>query len=596
MGDRQKMEPEVRTVLEKLKRGEIDNEMYKTVYEDAKVFLQMGITPYALKELLEQQAKVAFLPDAFSFSLQNPGRGEYLLEKFDNPSVRLVNDNEKRFVDALKVYYQQAAEYKQKLESLSGIAAKYLKQENMSSYYTLGEKQELEFLKDILMDKDSDIYLYGTRNDNKHFLKKFDLYEAYFINDDKLTLKWKAGEALESEGILEKGITERKLKEAGVSVDKLCDNVLRFKVDRLRVHALEMFCMTLGGKDCVRYLVDGVEQPTIQLSADNSDLLYWMGDAEGIGVKIFAGILDENRENGLMIMDEKALARIGMPYADRLVDIYRHGMTKQDVMLSKDSLNLNLDRFWEDIMVTGMEKQPIETQKRWAFERLVDQIGDIRPGMLTDEEIILLVGIYPDVSGEGREVEKNLMELPEVFFPLVEKSGEFDCDVIDYVKVQRNIGRITPSMAYNSMCYFLSLRYCTVWDPEGADDEYGRVVGGSFYPYEDMKNPAKNFPPNLLSEEIWNLLGNKYNDKTAEFIPQGAFRENRITDVQVYPQCGGELNIRCKVDGEQQSGKQLAEEDALRYKDVKTNLKEMAVGYFMDAFAREPERGLAQGR
>lgn len=596
MGDRLKMEPEVRGVLEKLKRGEIDNEMYETVYKDAEVFRWMGITSYGLKELLEQKSKVAFLPDAFPYLLHNPGRGEYLLEKFDNPSAQLADDNEKRFAATLQVYYQRAAEYKQKMGNLSGIAAKYLKQENMSSFYTLGEEQELGLLKDILMDKDIDTYLYGTRNDQKHFLKKFDLYEAYFIKDDRLTLKWKAGEALESKGVLEKGVTEHKLKEAGVSVGKLRDNLLRFKVDRLRVYALETFCMTLGGNDYVRYLVDGVEQPTIELSADNSDLLYWMGDAEGIGVNIFAGILDENRQKGLMILDEKTLARIEMPYADRLVDIYRHGMTEQDVMLSKDSVDLNIDKFWENIMVTGMEKQPIETQKRWAFERLVDQIGDIRPGMLTDEEVVRLVGIYSDVSGGGREVEKNLMELPEEFFPLVEKSGEYDIDVIDYVKVQRNIGRITPSMAYNSMCYFLALRYCTVWDPEGADDEYGRVVGGYYYPYEDMKNPAKSFPPNLLSEEIWNLLGNRYNDKAAEFIPQGAFRENRITDVQVYPQRGGELNIRCKVDGEQQGGKQLSEEDAGQCRDEKANLKEMAVSYFMDAFAREPERGLAQGR
>ena len=103
-----------------------------------------------------------------------------------------------------------------------------------------------------------------------------------------------------------------------------------------------------------------------------------------------------------------------------------------------------------------------------------------------------------------------------------------------------------------------------------------------------MKNPAEVFPPNLLNEQQWDFLSNRYNVK-APFIPETAFRENRIKDVQIYSVRDGGVDIRCVVDGEQQRSKRLSEEDAARYRgDV--NRKVLALEYFMDAFAIGSER------
>ena len=235
-------------------------------------------------------------------------------------------------------------------------------------------------------------------------------------------------------------------------------------------------------------------------------------------------------------------------------------------------------------------------QKNWAFDKLTNYIADLRPGQLAEEDIVSLIETIPDWSGAERKEEKNLMELPETFFPIVEQSGKIGHDVIDYVKVQRGIERTTPDMAYNSMCYFLSHRLQAEWDPIGADDEYGQVVGGYYYPNKEISNPAEKFPVNLLSEKQWSGLAGKYSGEAAEFIPYTAFRKNRITGVQIYSMRNGDLNIRCLVDGEQQAGKRLSETDAMRYKDEKTDLNELAVGYFANSFAREGERNMMLSR
>lgn len=593
MDDKQKMEPGVKEVLRKLSYRHLIEEMYDTVREHQNVFLSMGISVYDLKDLLELQSKVSLLPDALSYSLERPGRGDYLLENFDNPSVQLADDNESRFVAALRVFYQQQAEYQQKMENLSNTAKKHLESVDRS-YYRFGEDDELKLLVDILLNRDIDTYINPSNGEQRHFLEKFDLYDAYHINDNRITLRWKAGGVLESKGFLDEGSTERELEKAGVSVDKLRDNLSRHKIDKLRIGNVEVLNDDEGDK-YIHCHVDGGYVDSKKLSAKDVLLLNRLGNRTGIAIKYYADILEKNRKENRAIADEKTLARVSMPDAERLVDIHRHGMSEQDVMLSEASKDVEIDSFWSDNMIEELEKYPVEKQKDYAFGSLMEHLCGLEPGMLTDAEIISLVrteGLYGDV---GRKIERNLMELTESLFPVIEKSGEFDCDMIDYVKVQRGIGRTTPTMAYNSMCYFLSFRLQTEWDPTGADDEFGQVTGCYYYPYKSMSNPAEKFPSNLMSEKQWNMLIERYRG-CKSLIPNAAFRMNRITNVQTYPLRNGEFNIRCMVDGEQQSGKRLSEVDAKRCMDEKTNKRELAVGYFTDAFAREPERELALGR
>lgn len=583
------MEPKVKVVLEKLKRKQVVNAMYRIVREYANEFLRMGITPGDIKDLLELKMKTAFLPDAISYSLERPGRGDYVLENFDNPSVQLANDNEKRFADSLCVYYRQAANYTQKIEDISKIAEEHLKLVNMGSYNQLGEKEELRLLADVLQDRNIDVFIENSRLKNWQILFGYNFFDFYYIDDNRLTLKWKAGEILESKGFLDKGSMERVLKEAGVSVDKLQEGLSRYKIDMLRVSEVDVLKDEAGGYKSLRCMVDGEFQDTRELSAKDAILLDRLGNWTGMAVKYYADILEKNRKNGRMIADEKTLARMLMPFSDRLVDIYRNGMNEQDMMLAKASEKREVDSFWWSTMLWGMEKESFQTQKDWAFDRLIEYIDDLRPDMLTDEEVIRLARIPGDFAHTGREQEHNLMKLPEVFFPLIEQSGVYSQEVIDYAKVQRGIGRVTPTIAYNSMSYFLPLRLVVEWDPTGAADDDGQVTEDYFYPNDSMKNPAEKFPPNLLSEQQWSILGSKQRG-AASFIPQDAFRENRITEVHAYPQRNGELNIRCKVDGEQQSAKQLSEADSWRYRHEKIGLSELATVYFADAFARETER------
>lgn len=594
MGDRQKMEPKVKDVLKRLAYGQVFNEMYWVVREHQNEFMRMGIIPYDLKELLKLKTEVAFLPDSFAYSLNRPGRGDYILANFDNPSVTPVDNKELQFMAALYSYYQQKAEYKQKLANLSQIAKEHLKPIKESSWYQLGENQEIELLTDILLNQDIDKYPYSNSaiNEQRQFLQKFGLYDAYHIDDDRISLRWKAGEVLESKGLLQKGSTERLLREAGVSLDKLKDGLCRHKIDRLRISNVKIFTEEISGSKYIRCRVDGESQPVKKLSARDAELLGKLRNEIGIAVKYYADVLDQNLKHNRMIADKKTLERMSMPYVDRLVDIYRNGMSEQDALLSKASEDIEVDSFWWDTMLLGLGEYSVENQKVYAFGTMSDYISGLRPGMLTNDEVLSLVRIGTDSSNKGREMEKILMDLPESFFPLIEQSGEYDRGVIDYVKVLRDVERITPTMAYNSMNYFLSNRLRAEWDPVGADDEYGQVTGCYWYPNEAMVNPAEKFPPNLLNEQQWSTVGSRYSGEAASFIPYTAFRKNRITGVQVYPLRNGELNIRCMVDGEQQGGKRLSEEDAGRYKDEKTDLNEMAVGYFADAFAREGERNV----
>lgn len=579
----------VTAVLDKLAVGEIVKDMCSTVDDYQQTFAKMGITPDYLKELLELKQRVAFLPEASAYSLNRPGRGDYLLANFDSPSVVPLDRNEERFVAALQSYYQHFTAYKQKMVKLSQIASEQLKLCDECQDYRLGEEQESELLKEMLANRDIDIYPYHTDCEQRMFLEKFDLCDVYQIDDGGIALQWKVGEALESKGLIEKGTTACAMTEAGISTDKLKDRLVRYKIDKLRIDKLEILTEKISGDKYLRCRVDREPQHVRKLSEKDVKRLERLENGFGLAVKYYQDILDKNRKKCRMVADERTLARMSMTYTDRLVDIYQHGMNEQDVMLSEASENLIVDSFWWSTHLLGLEQYSVENQKKYAFETLADYIYDLKPGQLTDEEVVKLVGTEPTVVRQGRELESNFMTLPEVFFPLIEQCGKYDRIMIDYVKVQRGIGRITPTTAYNSMDYFLTHRLRAEWDPAGAEDDYGMPIGCHYYPNVNMKNPAEKFVPNLLNEMQWSSLGNKSRGEAAEFIPYTAFQKNRITGVQVYPSVNGELNIRCMVDGEQRGGKRLSEEDAARYRNEKTDLNDMAVEYFTEAFAWEED-------
>ncbi|MCD7943255.1 MAG: hypothetical protein LUH50_26170 [Bacteroides intestinalis] len=359
-------------------------------------------------------------------------------------------------------------------------------------------------------------------------------------------------------------------------------------MNKLRVSDVEILRENGEASAYIRCKIDNIEQPGRRLSARDAELLGLSVNALGIGVKYYVDVLDKNRKEGKAIADEKTLARLSMSPVERLIDIYKHGMNEQDIVLARASRNAEIDSLLWSTMLLEMENEPVDAQKHCAFGLLSGYIEDIRPGMFTTEEVIKLAKVASFLTSEGREEENCLMCIPEVFFPIVERTADFDKGALAYTKVMRDIGRITPSIAYDSMCYYLTHRLYPEWEPTGTDDEYGRIAGCYFYPNKNMKNPVEVFPPNLLNEQQWDFLSNRYNVKTP-FIPETAFRENRIKDVQIYTVRDGGVDIRCVVDGEQQRSKRLSAEDAARYRgDV--NRKVLALEYFMDAFAIGGER------
>ena len=585
----QRINPEVKNALKKISHGEIDNEVYKVIYRHQTDSPHAaGINPEKVADALELKIKAAFLPDSLAYSLARPGRGEYLIANCHNPSVCAVDNNEVRYLDALHAYYQNAADYKVRIKELSVTAREILDKMYKSSYYGLDEEQEKEVLIDLLLDREIERSPLYSNTGKYYFLMKYDLFDAYHLDDNVFTLKWKVGEILESKGLLDKGATKLVFEDAGIAVHELKENLDRYKVDKLRVSDVEILKENGDASAYIRCKIDNMEQPGRKLSSHNTELLGQSVNALGIGVKYYTDVLDKNRKEGKAIADEKTLARLSMPSVERLIEIYKHGMNEQDIFLARVSRNVEVDSLLRNSMLLEMENESVDAQKHCAFSLLSDYIEDIRPGMLMAEEVIQLAKEAASSTLEGREEENFLMRIPEVFFPIVERTAELDKGALAYTKVMRDIGRITPSMAYDSMCYYLTYRLYPKWDPTGSDDEYGGIAGCYFYPNENMKNPAEVFPPNLLNEQQWDFLSNRYNVK-APFIPETAFRENRIKDVQIYSVRDGGVDIRCVVDGEQQRSKRLSEEDAARYRgDV--NRKVLALEYFMDAFAIGSER------
>lgn len=598
MESNQEIKLEIKDVVRKLSYGHVTDDTYKTVCRHPADFSKMGITPEKIADVLELKAKVAFLPDSLAYSLSRPGRGDYLIANCDNPSVTPLNLNENRFLAALRSHYQQESEYKNKLGELTRIARGGIEECWQSFYYNLNKSQETGLLIDIVLNRGIEQYPFDSISEKARFLSKFRLDDVYHWEDGMVALKLKAGEALEARSLLKEGTTERILDDAGFSVEQIRESLRKNNMDRLRVSDVEVFKEGDEQETYIRCRVDGVSQEARKLSAFNISRQNWLSDYEGMAVRCYKDVLDANREQNRMIVNEKDLERAAMPYIDRLVDIYRNGLNESDERLYEATMLINekIDSFWMDISLSWqMDIDPVEVQKKAAFARIVENIEELRPGMLTDEEIVKAIKIPMFSSIQGREEESMLMKLPECFFPLIEKCGEYDSGVIDYVKVLRDIGRTTPTMAYNSMDYFLSHRLSTEWDPTGADDEFGQVVGGYFYPNKGMNNPAEEFVPNLLNEQQWKSLYKKYSEEAAEFIPRTAYRKNRVDDVQVYPTRNGGMMIRCKVDDEQQSAKHLSFGDASRYKAYR-DVRTLAVSYFMDAFAKEGEKELSLQR
>ena len=77
---------------------------------------------------------------------------------------------------------------------------------------------------------------------------------------------------------------------------------------------------------------------------------------------------------------------------------------------------------------------------------------------------------------------------------------------------------ITPEVAKMSMAYFSSYRFMVEYDPAGADNDYGQVVGCDYYINDRMKNPAEYFEPNLLTTQEWHGIVAK-DTRLLEFIP-----------------------------------------------------------------------------
>lgn len=563
-------------VLEQIREGKINEDMCKVIRRYPVIFDKVGIHSIDIMAMLKMKAKLTFFPDPMSYSIQDPLRVNHIYTNFDNPVMGVADENEKRFAEALSFYYSMKEEYKCRLDNfVQGINDKYY--DEIKGIGDCIEKDDAQdFLAEVLFDRRIPEI---TGSNFKHYqmmFDKYDLHHVYNMADNKVLLQWKAAFAAESEGFLDKGVAEVLFIDAGIDTDELENRVTRYKIDLLRVSKAEVFTPFMGGSTYIRCRVDGQKQKEKKLSAADVAGQTPFVNVTGLAVKYFQNVLDRNREKNNAVADDKALIRTNISCVERLVDIFHNGLSREDIMLLKVSKDENVDKFWrncKDCKVETLENEPVCVQKNWAFGELVHHISDLRAGMLADDEIIRLTKVSPELMSPKREGEDNLMNLPEPYFPLIEESGVHQEGVISYVKVMRNIGRITPIEAYQSMYYYLENR-C----PNGG-----------------MNNPADKFPPNLLSEKQWNALRKRFPEGES-FVPDAAFRMNRITEVQIYPLHDGEFNIRCMVDGEQQSGRRLSEVDAERYMDEKTDKRELAVGYFMDAFARESQRNMALER
>lgn len=575
-----------------LRSGLVVDNLYEMVCQYQDLFKQRGITPALAKEIIDLKSMIAFCPEPLSYSIKEQERVDYIYENIDNPSIVLTGENEKHFMDAVLSYYAAKDEYDEKVGELKELVNKG---KSFSKNKAIAEEREIGILMDILFDRFSVESSHEPYSVISETFKKCDLIAAYNMDDDGIALKWKAGLALESKGLLSGGMIDKILSDAGFSVDAIKASINRCKIDRMRVWNVKLSPLETGSGESICCEIDGVVQEARVLSAKDVKQKNLLTDKKGLAIRLFKDVLDSTREKNQWLDEEKILERVSMPYLDRLLDIYRNGMSKEDILLMNKVINTQqtVDSFWEENNF-GPDEFSVEQQKRLAFLTLADYLPELRSGMLSAEEILRLIEVVPMGFLEEEMPEKNLLRLPESFFSLVEQSGKYDY-LLDYVKSVKGMERITPKLAFSSMDYYLYRLSDEEWDPVGIDDEYGQVAGGYVRKYCSLSNPAYKFPPNLLSEKQWKELIAMHPGVTNKDIPSGAYKRNRVTDVQIYSCRDGGIAIRCKVDNEQQEGRLLSETDARNYSH-KMDRRELAVGYFMDAFAREVERGVVLSR
>ena len=588
-------------IKENLKRGCIDEELYRKVCVHESDLRKAGITPNDVRELMELKAKLAFCPDPYSYSVQDSEKVDYIYENAYNLHVILSNEKDKCFFNAVRDYYSMSAEYKQKIKEVLGKVNALRGQLKYSSE-AMYEEEEIKVLTDMFFRKKRTPELANSYGVHMSMLRKNNLEDAYYVNDNGVSLQWKAGIALEAKGLLSRGTTENLLKGVGVSADMINENIQHIRVDKLRVSDVKVFYSVAEGEEYIRCKVDGIEQEEKKLTQEDARCHLGTTEFSLLAVKYYRDVLDNNREKGMMSADERMVERMDMPDVERLIDIFRNGVNEPEMKLAKAMDKSEVDNFWWGYFHSGLNSPRIEEQKCAAFYILGDYLDELRPGMLTNGEIIELCKanmVHPDNTINTREEEGKLMKLPEAFFPMVEQSGKFDENMIAYVKVLRDMGRITPKSALQSMEYYLSARAQWVWDPDGCENDFGELEPFCYYLNSEMANPAGKFPPNLINEREWHRLSmlhpKEVGEKVMPFVPPGAFRTDRISDVQVYTMRDGRTAIRCMVDNEQQGSRFLSETDAKNFSE-RVDRKELAARYFTDAFIMEPERNVALGR
>lgn len=579
----------IQSVESELANGDISKDMCDVIKRNPETFDKLNINHDEIAALLCMKEKLAFCPEPLSYSITEQERVDYIYENINNPSIALAGENERRFMDAILSYYAIEDEYKERVRNVREQVANCQKS---SQREVVAEEREIGILIDILFDRFS---VGSTREPYSvinSIFESCDLKDAYNMDDEGIALKWKAGLALESKGLLSKGVITKIISNAGFSIDAIKADINRYKIDRMRVWDVCISPLEEGTGKSICCEIDGEAQEVRMLSANDVQRYDLLVDEKGLAIRLYKDVLDSTREKNQWLDEEKILERVSMPYLDRLLDCYRNGMTKVDIMLMKKVIDTQqpIDPFYEEHSY-GPDEKDVDMQKKIAFFRLVAYLSDLRPGMLSDQEILDLIEVEVNGMMPGEEVEFNLLRLPEVFYPIVEQSGKYDY-CLDYVKALKDMERITPKMAFNAMDHYLSMLSYEEWDPEGVDDEWGRVTGGYLRQGTNCPNPLKKFPPNLLSEEQWEELKEENPGVTYADLPKGAFKMNRVTDVQIYSCSGGGMAIRCKVDGVQQEGRLLADDDVRNCTGYRDKLN-LAVSYFIDAFAREPERSVA---
>lgn len=580
------------TVKNRLINGDISEDICDVIKRNPEIFDKLNIYHEEISAMICMKAKLAYCPEPLAYSIKEQERVDYIYENINNPSIALVGENEKRFMNAILSYYAMEDEYREMLINVQERVAKY---QYSPKRETMAKEREIGILMDVLFNRFSVGSACEPFSVIDSIFEKYDLKDAYNMDDDGVALRWKAGQALESKGLLSKGTINKIISDAGFSVDTIKTSINRNKIDRMRVWDVRISPLEEGVGKTICCEIDGEAQEARILSASDMQRNDLLADEKGLAIRMYKDVLDSTREKNLWLDDEKILERVSMPYLDRLLDIYRNGMTKEDIMLMNKVVKTQhyVDSFFEENYY-GPDESSVDMQKRIAFSRLVEYLPDIRPGMLSDQEILDLIEVEGRGPMPGEELEFNLLRLPKEFYPIVEQSGKYDY-CIDYVKSLKGIERITPKMAFWSMDYYLSMLSYEEWDSVGVDDEFGRVTGGFLRRGTNSPNPVKKFPPNLLSEEQREKLKELNPGVTYGDLPKGAFKINRVTDVQIYLRSGGGMVIRCKVDDVQQEGRLLSDNDLRNCNDYGNNLN-LAVIYFIDAFAKESERSVSQVR